>query len=182
MAVRLTRQGFLIFLEAAKPLGDSFVADLTVLRDTALRFKDLEACEGKKRALQSFIDWMGTASTCLSSPEESWEKFFKECDGRPLPKAPPATFVQCQTSCCIDGCFADRVHQHYECETGDGRISLMPALWKLYTDMVAAVQVLDYDVFHSHDHGVGALCQDVKMVLKDGIVLLDGIYNFKIDL
>jgi len=37
-------------------------------------------------------------------------------------------------------------------------------------------------VFHSHDHGVGALCQDVKMVLKDGIVLLDGIYNFKIDL
>ena len=78
--------------------------------------------------------------------------------------------------------FEDRVRQHYEMQTGDGRISLMPALWKLYTDMVAAVQVLDYDVFHSHDHGVGALCQDVKMVLKDGIVLLDGIYNFKIDL
>lgn len=36
-------------------------------------------------------------------------------------------------------------------------------------------------MFHSHDNGMGAsaFCQDVRMVLKDGIVLLDGVYNFK---
>ena len=54
MAVRLTRKGFLFFLEAAKPLGDSFVAELKVLRDTALRFKDLEGCEGKKAGTSVF--------------------------------------------------------------------------------------------------------------------------------
>ena len=113
-----------------------------MLQDTALRFKDLEACEGKKRTLQPFIDWMGTASTCLSSPDETWEKFLSDCDGRPLPKAPPATFVPRQTSCCMDGCFEDRVRQHYEMQTDDGRVSLMPALG-LYNDMVAAVKLLD---------------------------------------
>ena len=54
MAVRLTRKGFVFFLEAAKPLGDSFVAELKVLRDTALRFKDLEGCEGKKAGTSVF--------------------------------------------------------------------------------------------------------------------------------
>jgi hypothetical protein len=36
-------------------------------------------------------------------------------------------------------------------------------------------------MFRSHDNGMGAsaFCQDVRMVLKDGIVLLDGVYNFK---
>ena len=48
-------------------------------------------------------------------------------------------------------------------------------------DHVIVAFFSDYDLFHSHDNGMGAsaLCQDVRMALKDGIVLLDGVYNFK---
>ena len=44
-----THESLLVFLEAARPLGDAFVEDLATVQRTALLWKDLEACEGKNK-------------------------------------------------------------------------------------------------------------------------------------
>ena len=109
------RESFLVFLEAARPLGDGFLEDLATVQRTAYRWKDLEACEGKKQTLQSFLDCIEIARTCLLLPDSKWKQYF---DGRPLPKSPPVGFVPCQTSCSssTDGyeSFEDRVRRRYD--------------------------------------------------------------------
>lgn len=161
-----TRESFVVFLEAARPLGDGFLEDLATVQRTAYRWKDLEACEGKKQTLQSFLDCIEIARTCLLLPDSKWKQYF---DGRPLPKSPPVGFVPCQTSCSssTDGyeSFEDRVRRRY-----DHPIDL-------YHQMVALVAILGQNVFQ--DSGIAALCCRVQAVVQDGIVLLDGVYNIK---